>query len=86
MCFPSPAVQTAVALAEYRFSQKANKSKTDHPTLDQKDFEQVCRMTREFKQYLTDVHGIDEDDRAYYSKARTGHGRPPLNHGNADGN
>ena len=64
------AFQTAVALAEYRFSQKPNKSKHDTPTLDQKDFEQVCDMTRQFKQYLTDVHGVDEDGRAFLSKAR----------------
>ena len=66
----TPAFQTAVALAEYRFSQKPNKSKHDAPTLDQKDFEQVCDMTRQFKQYLTDVHGVDEDGRAFLSKAR----------------
>ncbi|KAI1479212.1 hypothetical protein F4774DRAFT_138082 [Daldinia eschscholtzii] len=73
------AFQTAVALAEYRFSQKANKSKQDlGPTLDQKDFEQVCDMTRQFKQYLTDIHGIDEEERAFQAKARTGHNQSRL--------
>ncbi|GAQ42498.1 hypothetical protein ANI_1_2222094 [Aspergillus niger] len=66
------AFQTAVALAEYRFSQKQDKSKDDGPTLDQRDFEQVCNMTRDFKQYLTTVHGIDEEDRAFHAKARAG--------------
>ncbi|KAI0376345.1 hypothetical protein F5Y04DRAFT_285993 [Hypomontagnella monticulosa] len=65
------AFQTAVALAEYRFSQRANPSESDlGPTLDQKDFEQVCEMTRQFKDYLTNIYGIDEDGRAFRSKAR----------------
>ncbi|KAI2964067.1 hypothetical protein CBS147323_6561 [Aspergillus niger] len=71
------AFQTAVALAEYRFSQKPDKSKDDGPTLDQRDFEQVCNMTRDFKQYLTTVHGVDEEDRAFHAKARVGNLRRP---------
>ncbi|KAI2896788.1 hypothetical protein CBS76997_9224 [Aspergillus niger] len=71
------ASQTAVALAEYRFSQKPDKSKDDGPTLDQRDFEQVCNMTRDFKQYLTTVHGVDEEDRAFHAKARVGNLRRP---------
>lgn len=68
------AFQTAVALAEFRFSQKANKTKNDCPTLDQKDFEQVCAMTRQFKQYLKDVHGLDEEERAFVAKSRAAEG------------
>ncbi|KAH7131325.1 hypothetical protein EDB81DRAFT_137368 [Dactylonectria macrodidyma] len=64
------AFQTAVSLAEFRFLQKPNKTKNDNPTLDQKDFEQVCKMVRQFKQYLVDVHGVDEDGRAFMYKAR----------------
>ncbi|KAF7555179.1 hypothetical protein G7Z17_g2379 [Cylindrodendrum hubeiense] len=64
------AFQTAVSLAEFRFLQKPNKTKNDYPTLDQKDFEQVCKMVRQFKQYLVDVHGVDEDGRAFMYKAR----------------
>lgn len=63
-----------MALAEYRFSQKPDKSKDDGPTLDQKDLEQVCNMTREFKEYLTKVHGVDEEFRAFQSKARAADG------------
>ncbi|PLB36595.1 P-loop containing nucleoside triphosphate hydrolase protein [Aspergillus candidus] len=62
--------QTAVTLAEFRFSQKPDKTKGDGPTLDQKDFEQVCNMTREFKQYLIGVHGVDEESRAFQARAR----------------
>lgn len=67
------AFQTAVALAEYRFSQKANKSAHDGPTLDERDFEQVCNMTKQFKQYLTNIHGIDEEGRAFMTKVRAGY-------------
>ncbi|KAI3016352.1 hypothetical protein CBS147353_10146 [Aspergillus niger] len=49
----------------------------DGPTLDQRDFEQVCNMTRDFKQYLTTVHGVDEEDRAFHAKARVGNLRRP---------
>ncbi|KAK0659202.1 hypothetical protein QBC41DRAFT_262521, partial [Cercophora samala] len=55
------AFQTAVALAEFRFLQKTDKGKHEGPTLDQKDFEQVCDMTRQFKEYLHDLHGLDEE-------------------------
>ncbi|RYP65063.1 hypothetical protein DL770_009078 [Monosporascus sp. CRB-9-2] len=70
------AFQTAVALAEFRLSQNPNKTKHDNPTLDQRDFEQVCRMTKQFKQYLIDVHGDDEEGRAFRAKARAGHSHP----------
>ncbi|KAJ5737714.1 uncharacterized protein N7483_002839 [Penicillium malachiteum] len=56
--------QTAVALAEYRFSRKTDKTEFDGPVLDQQDFEQVCNMTQEFKQYLTNIRGNDEEERA----------------------
>ena len=65
------AFQTAVALAEFRFLQKPDKTKDDRPTLDQKDFEQVGNMMQQFKQYLKGVHGADEERRAYLVKART---------------
>ncbi|KAK4170737.1 hypothetical protein QBC36DRAFT_370620 [Triangularia setosa] len=54
------AFQIAVALAEFRFLQKTDKSKHDCPTLDQKDFEQVSDMTRPFKEYLHGLQGLDE--------------------------
>ncbi|OJJ78038.1 hypothetical protein ASPBRDRAFT_191299 [Aspergillus brasiliensis CBS 101740] len=52
--------QTAVALDEYLFHQQPDKSKEDGSMLDQRDFEQVCNMLRDSKQYSTTVHGIDE--------------------------
>ncbi|KAK4170766.1 hypothetical protein QBC36DRAFT_341341 [Triangularia setosa] len=66
------AFQTAVALAEFRFLQHGNKPKADGPTLDRRDFEQVCEMTRQFKEYLQDLHGLDEEGRAYVSGSRAG--------------
>ncbi|TPX12710.1 uncharacterized protein E0L32_000887 [Thyridium curvatum] len=63
------AFQTAVALAEYRFAQRQHHAR-DHPRLDQKDFEQVCAMMQQFKQYLDNVHGANEDGRAFKSRAR----------------
>ncbi|KAJ4322472.1 hypothetical protein N0V84_004828 [Fusarium piperis] len=54
----------AVALAEFRFLQNRNSSKTQ-PTLDQKDFEQVLNMMQQFKTYLHNVHGLNEEERAY---------------------
>ncbi|GKU10593.1 unnamed protein product, partial [Fusarium langsethiae] len=44
------AFQTAVALADYRFQQGSASQK--QPTLDQRDFEQVCEMMKQFKSYL----------------------------------
>ena len=83
------AFQTAVALAEYRFLQKPNKGKNDHPTLDQRDFEQVCNMMRQFKQYLIDVHGHDEEERAFLARARSsgnsGHNRQGSRSGTGTG-
>ncbi|KAK4195605.1 hypothetical protein QBC40DRAFT_352422 [Triangularia verruculosa] len=64
------AFQTAVALAEFRCLQSPDKSKSQYPTLDLKDFEQVCDMTRQFKEYLHDLHGLDEEGRAYNARAR----------------
>ena len=62
--------QTAVALAEYRYNERKDKSKSSGPSLDDIDFQQVCDMTRQFKKYLTDVYGADEELRAYRAKAR----------------
>ncbi|KAK4145046.1 uncharacterized protein C8A04DRAFT_36176 [Dichotomopilus funicola] len=68
------AFQTAVALAEYRFSQKVNKSARDGPTLDERDFRQACNMTKQFKNYLlTNVHGTDEEGRAFVTRTRAEH-------------
>lgn len=59
-----PAFQTAVALAEYRFSQKKDKEENERVTLEEQDFEQVCEMSASFKEYMTSVGGRDEAGRA----------------------
>ncbi|KAH8883586.1 P-loop containing nucleoside triphosphate hydrolase protein [Thozetella sp. PMI_491] len=55
------AFQIAVTLAEYRYRTIKDKQEEDMITLDQGDFEQVCEMSIQFKKYLTDVHGGDEN-------------------------
>lgn len=60
-------------MAEYRFSRKQNKTEEDSPTLDERDFEEVCNMTMLFKDYLTDVHGEDEENRAFVARTRAGY-------------
>ncbi|KAK7946965.1 P-loop containing nucleoside triphosphate hydrolase [Apiospora aurea] len=63
-------LQTAVALADYQFSAKENKSEHEIAQLDQKHFQQICGMALPFKGYLTNLHGMDEPGRAFVSKAR----------------
>ncbi|RGP61609.1 p-loop containing nucleoside triphosphate hydrolase [Fusarium sporotrichioides] len=62
------AFQTAVALADYRFQQGSASQK--QPTLDQRDFEQVCEMMKQFKSYLVNVHNMDEGQRAFNAGSR----------------
>ncbi|KAK6827299.1 ATPase [Apiospora arundinis] len=63
--------QTAVSLAEYRFYFEGGKEESDKIILDKVDFEQVCQMSLDFKEYLTKVHlGDDEKDRAMRERAR----------------
>ena len=52
--------------------QKKNEGRKSRkgPKLDRKDFEQVCKMMREFKRYLDDVHEMDEERRAHAARAR----------------
>ncbi|EGO55981.1 hypothetical protein NEUTE1DRAFT_124269 [Neurospora tetrasperma FGSC 2508] len=64
------AFQTAVALADFRLMQIEDKGEHDIPTLDQKDFEEVCNMMIKFKDYLKDLHGKDEDERAHKEFSR----------------
>lgn len=64
------AFQTAVALAEFRYLEDPNKTDEDCPTLDQRDFEEVGNMMRQFKDYLVGVHGADEHGRAFLGRAR----------------
>ncbi|CEI66320.1 hypothetical protein FVEN_g4294 [Fusarium venenatum] len=62
------AFQTAVALADYRYQQGSANQK--QPTLDQRDFEQVCEMMKQFKSYLVNVHNMDEGQRAFNAGSR----------------
>ncbi|KAK8009946.1 hypothetical protein PG990_008911 [Apiospora arundinis] len=65
------AFQTAVSLAEYRFYFEGGQEESDKIILDKVDFEQVCQMSLDFKEYLTKVHlGDDEKDRAMRERAR----------------
>ncbi|KAM0550859.1 hypothetical protein ACHAPJ_008723 [Fusarium lateritium] len=64
------AFQTAVALADYRFLQNRDSSNQEQPTLDQRDFEQVCAMMQQFKSYLINVHNMDEGQRAFNAGSR----------------
>ncbi|KAH6684956.1 hypothetical protein F5X68DRAFT_171403 [Plectosphaerella plurivora] len=64
------AFQTAVALAEFRFAQNRDSSTHKQPTLDRKDFEQVCKMMQQFKKYMNNLHGADQEDRAYIARSR----------------
>lgn len=74
------AFQTAVAIAQYRAIQGRDEGSGNEEdgsaleqgfTLDQSDFEEVCEMTREFKQYLTKANkGQDQETRAFNERAR----------------
>ncbi|KAI1460023.1 P-loop containing nucleoside triphosphate hydrolase protein [Annulohypoxylon moriforme] len=65
------AFQTAVSLAEYRYHYEGGKEESDTVVLDKVDFEQVCQMSIDFKDYLKRVHrGDDENDRAMRERAR----------------
>ncbi|KAI1078709.1 ATPase [Whalleya microplaca] len=65
------AFQTAVSLAEYRFHHESEKEEGNMIVLDKVDFEQVCQMSVDFKQYLKMVHrGDDEIDRAMRERLR----------------
>ncbi|CZR56708.1 related to TOB3 (member of AAA-ATPase family) [Phialocephala subalpina] len=66
------AFQTAVALAEYRFHFEGGKDESDMAVLDKMDFEQVCQMSVDFKTYMKDVHGADENERAMKDRIRAG--------------
>lgn len=50
--------------------QIEDKDENDVPTLDQEDFEEVCNMMIKFKDYLKDLHGKDEDERAHNEFSR----------------
>ncbi|KAI1445619.1 P-loop containing nucleoside triphosphate hydrolase protein [Annulohypoxylon stygium] len=65
------AFQTAVSLAEYRYHYEGGKDESDTVVLDKVDFEQVCQMSVDFKEYLKRVHrGDDENDRAMRERTR----------------
>ncbi|KAB5586251.1 hypothetical protein GE09DRAFT_1235499, partial [Coniochaeta sp. 2T2.1] len=51
------AFQTAVSLALYQFYMRENKEEDENPELEQDHFEDICRMTIEFKKYLANIEG-----------------------------
>ena len=64
------AFQTAIALADYR----ATDQKKD-AVLQFEDLDQVCRMTKDFKSYIDNVHGgKTEDERAQILRQRAEEG------------
>lgn len=64
------AFQTAVALAEYRFSEETDKEEGDRARLEPDDFEKVYEMTRDFKDYMDSISGADESGRARQARER----------------
>jgi hypothetical protein len=59
-----------VPLTLYQFFTKEDKEEDESPELEQDHFEDICRMTTEFKRYMHDVYGADEAKRAATAKDR----------------
>lgn len=60
-----------MSLAEYRYEfEGGKKDGNGMAVLDKVDFEEVCRMSVDFKKYLEKVHGADIRDRAMRQKIR----------------
>lgn len=57
-----------MALAQYKFAISEDKEDVDKAVLDRDHFEEVCKMTTDFKQYLEKLHKADEDERASRAK------------------
>ncbi|KAL1851352.1 hypothetical protein Daus18300_012598 [Diaporthe australafricana] len=64
------AFQTAVALAQYKFATSEDTEAGDKAVLDRDHFEEVCKMTTDFKKYLKKLHTKDEDARAAIARNR----------------
>lgn len=58
------AFQIAIALAKWDFNDEKRKGSTEHerPLLTDKQFRVVSQTSAHFDDYISNVHGIDEDD------------------------
>lgn len=56
------AFQTAIALASWDFNDEHECAKLERPLLSDKHFRIVSETSAHFDDYLSNVHGIDEDD------------------------
>ena len=77
------AFQTAIALATWDFNDEHDGDKLDRPLLSDKHFEIVSQTSAHFDDYLSNVHGIDEDDAFAVMAERENlrSDRVPLDHG-----
>lgn len=64
------AFQTAVALAESEHAKREDKEPGERAELRPDHLEQVCHVALRFKDYLKEVHGLDENQRAGMSRLR----------------
>jgi hypothetical protein len=56
------AFQTAIALATWDFNDEHECTKLQRPLLSDKHFEVVSQTSAHFDDYISNVHGIEEDD------------------------
>ena len=56
------AFQTAIALAKWDFNDEPDRSNLERPLLSEKQFEIVSQTSAHFDDYITNVHGFEEDD------------------------
>lgn len=57
-----------MALAQYQFAKSQDRQSVEKAVLDQDHFEEVCKMAKDFKQYLKELHKKDESGRARIAK------------------
>ena len=56
------AFQTAIALAKWDFNDESDGENLDRPLLSDKHFEVVSQTSAHFDDYISNVHGFEEDD------------------------
>lgn len=59
-----------MALAQYKFVTSEDDEGDEKAVLDRDHFEEVCKMTTDFKKYLKKLHRSTEDERAERAKDR----------------
>jgi len=75
------AVQTALALAEYRSKNPADAPEYDVPSppvIGREDFEKVIKAAKKFESYLHDIYGNTDADRAHTDMLRVNKVRQPT--------